>query len=450
MGAPNVVVIGGGLAGIQAALSAADRGSVVTLIERRAQLGGLTWSFEHNGLWFDNGQHVFLRCCTAYQDFVARIGGRDDLHIQDRLRIPVLRPGRRTYSIGRAPLPAPLHLGPSLATYGHLAIRDRVRAMRAALALRSVDPEDPTNDRVTFGEWLRAHGQSTAAIEALWDLIARPTTNLPCDRVALGLAAFVFQTGLLERADASDIGLAKVPLRALHNDRVVTALDKAGVEVQLQRRVSAVEPGPVVVTDSGRVEADAVIVALDHIAAAQVLPSGTLDGQERVARMAMSPIVNVHLVFDRQVTDMPLAAAIGSPVEYVFDRTEASGLVRGQYLVVSLSAADAYLGSAPRELIALISSALGALLPPMSGAQLVDGLVTRERTATFSAAPGTAELRSAPATNLDGVFVAGAWTATGWPATMEGAVRSGTAAVEAVFAGLSAGARRAQAEEVVL
>ena len=448
MNAPKVVVVGGGLAGIQAALAAADRDAAVTLLERRAHLGGLTWSFEHDGLWFDNGQHVFLRCCTAYRAFVERIGGQGDITIQDRLHIPVLRPGHRMHTIGRAPLPAPLHLGPSLASYGHLSLRDRVGLIRAALALRRVDPDDPANDEVTFGSWLRAHGQSTRAIEALWDLITRPTLNLSSDQASLGLAAFVFRTGLLERADAADIGYANVPLRALHDERARAALDRAGVDVRLGERVEAIEPGPIVVTESERLAADAVIVALDHLAATRLLPEGALVHQRRLAQMPMSAIVNVHLVFDRRITDLPMAAAVGSPVEYVFDRTEASGLVSGQYLVVSLSAAERHMATPPKQLISAMASAVQALYPQAARASLTNGLVTRERFATFAAVPGTRELRPLPRTAIDGVFLAGAWTATGWPATMEGAVRSGTAAVHAAFDAVSSVSRQPLVQEV--
>jgi len=161
-----------------------------------------------------------------------------------------------------------------------------------------------------------------------------------------------------------------------------------------------------------------------------------LPHQARLVEMAMSPIVNVHLVFDRRLTDLPFAAAIGSPVEYVFDRTEASGLTSGQYLAVSLSAANSHMGTRPDALIRTMASALGELLPHAARASLVDGLVTRERNATFAAVPGTRALRPQATASEPGVFVAGAWTDTGWPATMEGAVRSGTAAARAALAHL--------------
>ncbi|MEP6659614.1 MAG: hydroxysqualene dehydroxylase HpnE [Acidimicrobiales bacterium] len=442
---PRVVVVGGGLAGVAAALDAVDSGAAVTLIERRTHLGGLTWSFRHNGLWFDNGQHVFMRCCVAYQGFLERIAASDRVYVQPRLDVAVVAPGGRQENIRRSGLPAPLHLGRSLARYGHLSVRERLRLGRAVAALRRVDPDAAASDDVTFGQWLRAHGQNTEAIENLWDLITRPTLNVGADRASLGLAAFVFRTGLLEHTDAADIGWSLVPLGELHGDSSARALAAAGVDVVLDTRVERIEPGPIVVAGPNRqtravpderIDADAVIVALPHDTTARLLPDGALLQHARLLEMGMSPIVNVHLVFDRHLTDLPFAAAVGSPVEYVFDRTEASGLSSGQYLAVSLSAADAHMGTRPDALIRAMASALGELFPHAARASLVDGLVTRERNATFAAVPGTRALRPQPDTREPGVFVAGAWTDTGWPATMEGAVRSGTAAARAALAHL--------------
>ena len=157
---PSVVVIGGGLAGITAALDCADGGARVTLLEQRARLGGATWSFQHGGMSIDNGQHVFLRCCTAYRQFLDRIGAADKVHLQDRLDLPVLAPGGRKASLRRTSLTAPLHLGRALMMYGHLALLDRLRLVRGALALRAVDRESPHIDDQSFGGWLREHGQS--------------------------------------------------------------------------------------------------------------------------------------------------------------------------------------------------------------------------------------------------------------------------------------------------
>jgi squalene-associated FAD-dependent desaturase len=437
----RVVVVGGGLAGIEAALVAADAGAEVTLVEKRQRLGGLTWSFERKGLMFDNGQHVFLRCCTAYRDFLDRIGGTDMVHLQPMLDVPVLAPGGARARIGRtaAPLPSPLHLGPSLLSYGHLTLRERARLLRPVLKLRELTLDDPALDEVTFGDWLARHGQTSRAVERLWDLVILPTVNVASGDASLALAAKVFRTGLLDTVDGADIGWAAVPLGTLHGDLARVALESRGVELVVGTAVGAVEAadgGPPVVAVAGgrRVEADAVVVALPHEAAPAVLPPGTL---EDVSRLGRSPIVNVHLVLDRKVTDLPLAAAVGSPVQYVFDHTVAAGLpASGPYqcLVVSLSDATPWSGSRPDDLIRTFHAAVGELFPKARDAALVDGVVSREHAATFRGVPGTAALRPAPATRLPGVFVAGAWCATGWPATMEGAVRSGRAAAAAALA----------------
>jgi len=438
----RVVVVGGGLAGMAAALQAASAGAVVTLVEKRRKLGGLTWSFERRGLVFDNGQHVFLRCCSAYRAFLGRIGAADEVRLQPVLDVPVLAPGGRRARIARTslPLPSPLHLAPALLTYRHLSLVERLRLERAVRALGRLTPADPALDQTTFGRWLSAHGQSERAVERLWDLVVLPTVNVRSAEASLALAVKVFRTGLLDTLDGADIGWSSVPLGRLHGAHGAQALAAAGVEVLLGKAVDSVEaPGDggarVQVRTGGRVlGADAVVVALPHDAAPSVLPEGTLGD---VARLGRAPIVNVHLVLDRRVTDLPFAAAVSSPVQYVFDRTQAAGVPpssRSQCLVVSLSDATSWSGARPDELVRTFFAAICDLFPLARDAALVDAVVSREHAATFRGRPGTAALRSGPATGLDGVFVAGAWTATGWPATMEGAVRSGLAAADAAVA----------------
>jgi squalene-associated FAD-dependent desaturase len=425
----SVVVVGGGLAGITAALACADEGADVTLVERRARLGGLTWSSRRNGLWFDNGQHVFLRCCTEYRALLRRLGVEDLVALQDRMTVPVLSPGGATAVIRRARLPAPVHLAGSLVRYRHLPVRDRVALAPAVRALMKVDPDDPGCDAVTFGAWLGAHHQSERAISALWDLITVPTVNLPAAEASLALGARVFRTGLLDDAGAGDIGWSRVPLQQLHGDAAAGELAAAGVEVALSTVVSRADGGTVV-ADGRTFAADAVIVAVPHDVAAAVLPPGLLEAPER---LGASAIVNVHLVLDRRVTDHAMAAVIDSPLQFVFDRTASSGARDGQCLAVSVSAADAYLGWTTSALVHHMTDALGEVFPPARRAAVRDAWVVREPRATFRGAPGTARLRPAATTAVPGLFIAGAWGATGWPATMEGAVRSGRAAAHAAL-----------------
>ncbi len=429
----RVVVVGGGLAGLAAGVEAADRGAAVTLLERRPRLGGATWSFEHRGISFDNGQHVFMRCCSAYRRFLERIGSASNVRLQSRLEVPVLRPGGPIGAIRRTAGPAPVHLLVSLLTYPHLGGRRRLKVIRTAMALRRLDPDDPELDRLTFGDWLAARGTDAATVEALWDLIVLPTVNVRAAEASLKLAAMVFRTGLLSRADAGDIGWATVPLSVLHGDAARRTLEGAGADVTMGAAVRGVRPGPggrpVVETDGRLIEADAVVVAVPHDAAGSLLPAGTVAGQERLEDLGISPIVNVHLVYDRPVMELPVAAALGSDVEFVFDHTEASGLDDGrQCLTISLSAARSYIGRRSPDLVQHFEGEMARLLPAAGGARVTERIVTRERAATFLGAPGTHELRPGPRTALAGVFLAGAWCDTGWPATMEGAVRSGVEA----------------------
>jgi hydroxysqualene dehydroxylase len=435
---PRVVVVGGGLAGLSAALACADAGAEVTLLEARARLGGATFSFRREGLSVDNGQHVFLRCCTAYRGFLRRLGVEGSTALQPRLRIPVVAPGGRTAWLRRGSLPAPLHLAGALARYGHLSRRDRARAGLAALAMARMRP-GPELDDSTFGSWLASRGQSPGAVEALWNLIALPTLNLPAADASLALAVKVFRTGLLEHRSAGDVGYASVPLSALHADPAARAIAGAGASVRLRAAVRGIEPavgGFAVRTEDGTAEADAVVLAVPHQEAASLLPPGAVADPDALARLGTSPIVNVHVVYASRVMDEPFVAGVGTPLQWAFDRTPTSGLERGQYLALSISGADAEIGERAEDLRARFLPALAELFPKAGTTPVERFFVTREHAATFRQAPGTWRLRPGPRTGIAGLYLAGAWTDTGWPATMEGAVRSGLAAAREAMASL--------------
>ncbi|MFF2363162.1 hydroxysqualene dehydroxylase HpnE [Streptomyces sp. NPDC058122] len=440
-GRATAVVIGGGLAGVTAALALADAGLRVTLLEGRPRLGGLAFSFQRGELTVDNGQHVFLRCCTAYRWFLDRVDATALAPVQDRLDVPVLDleapPGRRLGRIGRTALPVPLHLARSLATYQHLSLAERAKVGRAALALKSLDLSDPALDEQNFGDWLAGHGQSRRAVEALWDLVGVATLNAVAQDSSLGLAAMVFKTGLLSDPGAADIGWARVPLGELHDTLARKALDSAGVRTEMRTRVTSVSPyenGRWSVQVPGeRIEADAVVLAVPQREAHDLLPEGALDAPERLLDIGTAPILNVHVVYDRKVLTAPFFAALGSPVQWVFDRTEASGLREGQYLALSQSAAQDEIDEPVAVLRERYLPELERLLPGARGAGIKDFFVTRERTATFAPTPGVGRLRPGPRTKAPGLYLAGAWTATGWPATMESAVRSGVGAADAAL-----------------
>jgi squalene-associated FAD-dependent desaturase len=429
----RVAVVGGGLAGLAAAIACADGGADVTLYEARSRLGGATFSFERNGLELDNGQHVALRCCTAYLGFLRRIGSDELLPLQPRLRVPVLREGKPPASISRSGLRPPLHLASSLLRYAPLTLPERVAAARAATAIGKLDPGDPALDTQTFASWLHSKGQSENAIGALWNLIALPTLNLPAEEASLAVAVKVFRTGLLDDASASDIGVPAVPFRLLHAEPGAAALEAAGGKIHASTPVRAVGAGGRLTLDGGADEADAVILAVPHDVVTDLAPEGAVD-VDALTELGTSPIVNLHVHYDRRVLDEPLAAALGSPVQWVFDRTQASGAQDGQLVAISLSHAVDEIGASVAELRGRYLPALERLLPAARGAEVLDFAVTHEPRATFRAAPGTAKLRPGSRTPVPGLFLAGSWTDTGWPATMESAVRSGLAAAKLALA----------------
>lgn len=344
----RAVVIGGGLAGITSALRLADAGLDVTLLEGRPRLGGLAFSFRRGELTVDNGQHVYLRCCTAYRWFLDRVEGARLAPLQNRLDVPVLDVGRpagpRLGRLRRNGLPVPFHLAAGLAGYPHLSLAERASVGRAALALGRLDPDDPALDDIDFGSWLARHGQSPRTIEALWDLVGVATLNATAPNSSLALAAKVFKTGLLSEPGAADIGWASVPLGDIHDTLSRKALDSAGVRTELRTKASALtrtDDGRwVVETGAERIEADTVVLAVPQRETHDLLPEGALDAPEKLLEIGSSPILNVHVVYDRKVLRRPFFTALGSPVQWVFDRTEASGLTGpGQYLAVSQSAA---------------------------------------------------------------------------------------------------------------
>jgi squalene-associated FAD-dependent desaturase len=445
MSGERVVILGGGVAGITAALDCAEAGARVTLLEVRRRLGGAAYSFERDGMVLDNGQHVFMRCCTAYRGLLARLGSERHVELQPRLHVPVLSPGRRPTSVSRTRLPAPLHLSWSLARYGRLTPLERLRVARGAWALARADVSGEAVGAPTLGSFLEDHGQGPRALANLWDLIALPTLNVPVSEASLELGAFVFKTALLTSASAGDIGFHVGTLAQVICEPALEALERAGVDVRLGWRAERIarEGGGFVVAGAGApdaLDADAVIVAVGHTRAASLIEPLLPHSARALRGLESSPIVNLHVVYDRHVCDERFAAGIDTPIQYVFDRGEAAGAPAGaQYLAVSLSGARAEMGMAAEELRSRYEAALAELFPRAREARVLRFLTTREHAATFRAVPGIGTLRPSSHTSVRGLALAGAYTDTGWPATLEGAARSGHAAAKAVLTTLELG-----------
>jgi squalene-associated FAD-dependent desaturase len=343
-----------------------------------------------------------------------------------------------------------------------LSFTERLRLSRVALAFRRLDPADQKTDEQRLGDWLAAHGQDERTRRVLWDLFSVSSLNVPGDDASLALAAVVVQTGLLGKADAADIGVPALPLGELHGTAAAKLLAELGAEVRLSAKVASIEPeGDEFVIRLARAEGamgegpphtrgghrgdhfpggkyGAVVLAVPHEQAAKLMPPGALPAEtvDGWAGLGAAPIVNVHVVYDRKVMDVPFAAAVDSPVQWVFDRTRISGMHArggaGQYLALSQSAADSCANMPVAELREIFLPALEALFPAAKDATVTEFFVTREKRATFRQVPGTAKLRPKAGTDLPGLVLAGSWTDTGWPDTMEGAVRSGLNAVIAL------------------
>jgi squalene-associated FAD-dependent desaturase len=418
----RVVVVGGGLAGLSAGLDLVDGGHEVVLFEARPTLGGAVQTLPRREgdpePPPDNGQHIALGCFTAYLRFLERIGRQNDVR-RLKLSLSVVGEDGSAGVIGPGPL--------ALLRYAHLPLSDRVTVARAARRLGKLSAGD--HDGETFAELLVRLGQSKAAIDRFWDVFMRPALNLRSEEASAALAIFTVQTALLGERDASDLVLPIAPLGPMHGEAAGDALRAAGATVRVGVRVGALDGDAVRLADDERVEADAFVVAVPPVESARLL-------EEPEPALGESPIVSVHLLFDRRILEPPLAALLGSPAHWVFDRGRLTGHQpeRGQYLSVVSSGAPELVAVRGRELVDLMARELTSRLGP---ADLVWSRVSREPAATFAGRPGTAALRRGVSTGRANVFRAGAWTATGWPATMEGAVRSGREAARALQASLT-------------
>ena len=395
----RTAVVGGGLAGLTAALDLMDAGVDVTLYEARPTLGGAVQTLpERDGdpqPAPDNGQHIALGCFTEYLRFLDRVGERTS-YLRTRLALPVLDEHARAAEI-KPSLPA-------LLRYSHLPVKDRARLPLTLMRLRSAQSQ-PTD---SFGDVLRRTGETETSINRFWDVFIRPALNLPTDEVDGGAGLFTVRTALLGPRGNADLVLPSKPLGRMHGDAAGRVL---GDRVVLDRKVDSLDEL------SGF---DALVVAVPPRESARLL------GEEPPA-LEDSPIVSVHLWFDRPLLGGPLAALLGSDAHWVFDRGSLTGHPpeRGQYLTVVSSGVPELLEIRGRGLVDRIA---GQLTERLGDAELLWSRVSREPYATIALRPGSQ--RPGVETQNERVVRAGAWTDTGWPATMESAVRSGRRAAQ--------------------
>ncbi len=424
----RIIVVGAGFAGMAAACRLAGDGHAVTVLEAAPRLGGRAASFERNGQALNYGEHVLMSRCTAARGFLARIGASDAVSFQESLAIPLLFDGRR-WVFRSWPLPGMAHLLPGLLGYAPLSRRERIAALRAGLVLwtsRAARDE-------TFAGWLARRGQTERTIRRLWDPIVIATLNAPSSVVSLRAARYVFREAFFVPHGA-DIGLFTRPLGDVF-DAARRYLEARGGSIELDARVDGVLVGDrrargVRLLTGREIDGDAVISAVppDELAG---LVSGVreLEAPARAAQqLAWAPIVDVHLTFDRTVLDDPFAVGIDSPVQAICARDSEGG---AQTLCLSQSSASEWIDRPDEVVVETLTMALRKLLPSAREAKLVDSLVLRHRRATFVSSPGSDALRPKSRTPIAGLYLAGDWTSTGWPSTIESAVLSGVYAAAA-------------------
>jgi squalene-associated FAD-dependent desaturase len=440
---PRVAVVGGGLAGLAASCALAENGFRVSLFERRPYLGGRASSYLHpaTGEVVDNCQHVLLGCCTNLLEFYRRTGIDGQIRWFDRLTF--LEPGGRASVIGPSSLPAPLHTAPSFLGAACLNLTDKL-AIAAALAklapLALHDKGEP------FLDWLRRHGQTERAIGRFWRTILVSALNEDIDRISVPYAAQVMRESFLKSADAGKMGIPTAPLTELY-DKGGSYVRERGGEVQLRSGVEAFQAGPAGVRlrlADGECDFDFVILAVAFDGLSRILPETSAADPLRsvLARFQSSPITGIHLWFDRQISDLEHAVLLDRTIQWMFHKSKLlaapggngnrKGAGQGSYVEVVVSSSNSLVEKSRAEVVELAVNELREFFPAARDAVLVKSTVIKEMHATYSPRPGVDEYRPAPETVWPRVFLAGDWIATGWPATMEGAVRSGYLAAQCV------------------
>jgi squalene synthase HpnD len=432
---PHVLIVGGGLAGLSAAVALAPRGCRVTVLESRSRLGGRASSFTDTatGQLIDACQHVSMGCCTNFAHFCRSVGIGHLLAPQPTLSF--MTPDRRVSRFGADPLPAPLHLARAFARAHYLTAAEKVRIAYGLFCLRLTDPDaDPP-----FLPWLERHGQTPNVIDRFWGLVLVSALNETVDRIGLRYARKVFVDGFLRHPRGFEVQVPTVPLARLYGDELAAWFARHGVELRLNAGAETIEVADgrvrgVRLRTGKTVTADAYVSAVPFDRLLDLLPADVVARHptfHHLKRLEPSPITSVHVWFDRPVMELPHVVLIDSVGQWVFNRGEvASG---EHYLQVVVSAARQFRGLGRDEVQWRVIEELRRLFPAAAGAEVKRCRVVTEHAATFSAVPGVDRWRPGPVTPLPNLFLAGDWTDTGWPATMEGAVRSGYRAAEAVL-----------------
>jgi squalene-associated FAD-dependent desaturase len=439
----RLAVVGAGLAGLAAAVELKKRGYSVDLFERSRLVGGKATSFEVDGIEVDNGQHVFLACCHQFISFIQDLGmaigdtstDRDPVYLQPRFEALLLTKSGPAVRLSSRNLPPPFHLLPSLLAARQLGIMGRAQVALALLAMhRGPLPGE------TFGRWLSRHRQGINAISGFWDPFVVPALNAGIDEVSAADAAFVIRTAFLEDRDGARFGYSRIPLAHLARHALSRLNDvhlRTSVKALRASEQNASGSVEIEVANGRRDRFDGVVLAIPPARLKALTGSPKSFGIFGLDQFRHAPIVDVHLWFDvpprTLLGDMDFAALLDSPIQWVFEKSAPSGET---YLACSMSAASCHVGESKEALIEMAHRELQSRLPALQDAKLIRGAATRDRDATF--VPSIGLVRPGATTSWPRVTIAGAWTDTGWPATMESAVRSGRTAAEALHDAIAA------------
>jgi squalene-associated FAD-dependent desaturase len=429
----SIAIVGGGVAGLAAGCALADAGYKVTLFERKPYLGGRASSYEHPGTGevVDNCQHVLLGCCTNLINLYERIGSAQDVRWFDTLTF--ITPDGVRSELKPSFLSAPFHSSPAFLRTKFLDVSDKIAISRGLAAMMR---EPLQNNGKNFLQWLREHKQTERAVRRFWEPVLVSALNEDLGRCSLRYASLVFRDSFLKSARAGEMGVPAVPLTELYS-KAKGYIEQRGGAVRLRTAVEQVASGANGVTltlgldgNGEEFAADAVIVAAPWLTAAKLLPQMA----EQLARIESSSITGIHLWFDRVITDLPHAVLLDRTIQWMFHKSllQPKRESTGSYVELVVSASKGLIDKSRQEIIDLAVSELAEFFPAVREAKLEKATVVKELHATYSVLPGADEFRPRQATADPCVFLAGDWTATGWPSTMEGAVRSGYLAAEAI------------------
>lgn len=431
----TVGIIGGGLAGMAAGCALADEGFKVTLFERRPYVGGRASSYEHPGTGevVDNCQHVLLGCCTNLIHFYETLGVSGKIRWFDELTF--LEPGGRASRFAPTRfLPPPMHNVPAFVRAHMLSGKDKLGIVRAMFAMSRGLPDNAED----FLTWLRRHGQTDRAIDRFWKTVLVSALNEDLDRVSSRYAALVFRESFMNSAHAGRMGVPSIPLSQLYS-AAIDYIHARGGEVLLRCGVNGMVPcgnGMKLATSAGERSFDYVVLAAPFQTAASLLPAEGSFGQiqEKLGHFESSPITGIHLWFDREITPLPHAVLLDRTIQWMFQKSkfqhEREG--PGSYIELVVSASKLLVQKSREEVLEIALRELADFFPLAKDARVLKAAVIKEVHATYSVLPGLDRFRNVASTEWPRLFLAGDWTASGWPATMEGAVRSGYLAAEAI------------------